>query len=125
MLRRLKFSILHYPLFYSILRQLPLIQIARRSRALGGARIVGDHQNGFVEFAVEPVHEFQYFLSRGFVEIAGGFVGNQDRRIGGDGAGDGNSLLLAAGELARLVMHALGQSDHCERHLGMGAPFFL
>ena len=40
------------------------------------------------------------------VEVAGGLVGQQKRRMIDDGAGDGHALLLAAGERARLVMHA-------------------
>ena len=69
--------------------------------------------------------KFEHFFGRSFVEIAGGLVGDQDRRIGGDGAGDRHSLFLAAGELARIVMHALGQADDAQGHLGMGAPFFF
>jgi len=33
------------------------------------------------------------------VEVAGGFVEDEDLRLGEDGAGDGEALLLAAGEL--------------------------
>ena len=38
------------------------------------------------------------------VEIAGGFVGEDDFGVGDDGAGDGDALLLAAGELVGVVV---------------------
>ena len=43
------------------------------------------------------------------VEVAGGLVGDDERRVGDDGAGDGDALLLAAGEFERIVLHAVGR----------------
>ena len=47
----------------------------------------------------------------GLVEIAGRLVGDQDRRIGRQRAGERDALLLAAGQLRRIVAEPLGQSD--------------
>ena len=40
----------------------------------------------------------------GGVEVAGRLVGQQQARLVGQGAGDGDALLLAAGQLGRLVV---------------------
>ena len=53
----------------------------------------------------------------GRVEIARRFVGQDDRRIVRERAGDGNALLLAARQLRRIVMRAIGQPDLLEQLL--------
>ena len=45
------------------------------------------------------------------VEVAGGLVGEDDLGPAGEGPGDGDALLLAAGELARAVVEAVGEAD--------------
>ena len=45
------------------------------------------------------------------VEIASRLVGDQDRRVWREGAGKRYALLLAAGELGRIVLAALAQAD--------------
>ena len=45
------------------------------------------------------------------VEVAGGLVGEDDRRLAGQGAGHGHALLLAAGELARAVAQPVAEAD--------------
>jgi len=56
------------------------------------------------------------------VEVAGGFVGQQQAGGVGQGAGHGHPLLLAAGELGRLVLHAFGQAQFAQqgRRPGLG-----
>ena len=51
----------------------------------------------------------------GAIEVAGGFVGQDERRPRDDGARDGHALLLAARELARVVLVAVGEADEAER----------
>ena len=58
----------------------------------------------------------------GAVEIAGRLVAEQQRRIGDDGAGDGDALLLAARHLARIVLGPVGEADDAERRLHVLAP---
>jgi hypothetical protein len=48
------------------------------------------------------------------VELAGGLVGEQELGAGGEGAGDGDALLLAAGELARALFRVAGEADDVE-----------
>ena len=49
------------------------------------------------------------------VEVAGRLVGEQQRRIGDDGAGDRDALFLSARELTRVVLVAIAQADDAER----------
>ena len=48
------------------------------------------------------------------VEISRGLVGQDDRGVGDEGAGDGHALALAARELAGLVIRAMGQTHGLE-----------
>ena len=62
----------------------------------GHVGLVGHHQHGDAEIAVEAgqqVHDLERGLA---VEIAGRLVGEQHVGIGDDRAGDGDALLLAA-----------------------------
>ena len=52
------------------------------------------------------------------VEIAGRLVGDQDRRVRRQRAGERDALLLAAGELRRIVVEPLGEPDRGELALG-------
>ena len=45
------------------------------------------------------------------VEVAGGLVGEEERRPVDQRAGDGDALLLAAGELGRAVVEAVAEAD--------------
>ena len=51
------------------------------------------------------------------VEVAGGLVGEQHRRLGHQRAGDGDALLLAAGELGGPVRAAVGEADRARSRL--------
>ena len=58
------------------------------------------------------------------VELAGRLVGEQEGGLIGEGAGDGDALLLAAGEFVRAVLRAVAEADHVEQRpgaLGAGA----
>ena len=52
------------------------------------------------------------------VEVAGGFVGEEDGRVVDERSGDGDPLLFAAGEVARLVAPPITQTDLVESVLG-------
>ena len=73
----------------------------------GAVGVVGDHDDGLAEFLVEPLEEFQDFFGAGRVEVSGVFVVEDDVGVGDDGAGDGDALFLAAGELAGEVVEAV------------------
>ena len=80
------------------------------------ARIVRDHADrraGAVQLAQQIHHRF----AAARVEVAGRLVREQDERLAGDGARDGDALLLTAGELARQVLRAMRHADALERRL--------
>jgi hypothetical protein len=55
-------------------------------------------------------------VTRGMrVEVARGLVRHEERRGVGDGPGDGDALLLAAGQLRRAVMQPLAQPQEREK----------
>src|SRR5208282_94387 len=61
---------------------------------------------------VEEGHDLEAGLG---VKVAGGLIGEDDRRVVDQGAGNGDALALAAGELVGLVHHARFQA-----HIGEG-----
>src|SRR5205814_6522248 len=66
-------------------------------------------------FLVQPLQQREHFGRRLRVEIARGLVGEQQRRVGDDGACDRNPLLLPARELPRVVLLAIAEGDDAER----------
>ncbi len=90
----------------------PLAPAPRRPRSAGApcgrrggeAIVVGHEDEGRPPITLEAKEQVHDLAAGGLVEVAGGLVGHQDRRIGCDGAGDGDALLLAARELCRIVM---------------------
>ena len=73
--------------------------------------------------AVEFFQQAHHFLAGGAVEVAGRFVGEQHGRLHDRGAGDGDALALAAGELVRTVSGAVGEAVVMQRALD--APLAL
>src|SRR3712207_4001869 len=68
----------------------------------GDLAVVGDQDDGDT-VGVQRFEQRQHGLAGGRVEVAGGLVGQQHRRAGDQGAGDGDALLLAAGHLVGAV----------------------
>ena len=90
----------------------------RARRRLG---VVGHHHDRLAELAVQLVHEAQHLLAGRAVEIAGRLVGHHERRVGDQGAGDRDALLLAARQLVGIVIQPVGQAHHLQRRAGVGA----
>ncbi len=59
------------------------------------------------------------------VEVAGGLIGEQDRRIERERAGDGDALPLASGKLVRQMLQAGAELDEFELGGGALADFRL
>ncbi len=78
---------------------------------------VGDEHDG-VALLVEAFEERHDFVAGGGVEVAGRFVGQQNRWIVDQGASYGNTLALTAGELVGLVVHALFEIHLAHGELG-------
>ncbi len=86
---------------------------------VGDFGLMGDEHDG-VAVGVQGVkqgHDFEAGLG---VEVSGGLVGEDDGGPVDQGAGDGHTLALAAGELVGLVVHARFEADIGERFLGAG-----
>ena len=79
---------------------------------------MGDQDHGGALFAIEGEEEVEDGAAGGAVEIAGGFVGEEDRRAKGEGAGEGDALLFAAGELDGVVVEAAVESDAGQEFAG-------
>jgi hypothetical protein len=76
---------------------------------------------GLSQVAQGPDHRLHLDVVQG----RGGFVGQQQRRVVGQRAGDRDPLLLATGQHPRPVSHALGQPEPRKQLLGprpRGAP---
>src|SRR4051794_30305148 len=103
------------PLFQSA-----VVQADGAVHANGEALVVGGDEGGRAVGADE-VEEFgEDALRRGFVEVAGRFVGKDEFGAVGEGAGDGDSLLFATRELAGAVGEALRQAERGEQFGGAG-----
>src|SRR5688572_14888771 len=89
----------------------------------GDFRIVRDEHDGAALSAKIPEKIQDRFAGVG-IEIAGGFVGEDEFGIVDERAGDGDALLLAAGELAGAMFAAVFEADELERFHGAVATFF-
>src|SRR2546427_1174592 len=105
--------------------QFALVQVAYEMGALGGVRVVRHHHDGLLELLVQPLEQRQDLLGGLAIEVTGRLVRHEDRGVGRDGARDGDALLLAAGELARIVAHPVAEADERERRLDVLFPLGL
>ena len=69
------------------------------------------------ELAQEPQHAVDLDV----VEVRGRLVGEEQRRIEREGAGDGDPLLLTTRKIAGPVMHAVLEADLAEHRFGTSA----
>ena len=65
-----------------------------------------DHDDRLLELAVELLEQVEDLAGGGAVEVAGRLVGDEQVGVGDDRPGDRDALLLAAGELAGIVVLA-------------------
>ena len=77
------------------------------------ARNVGfvRHHDDGAALAVQAVEDLDDLLARLGIQVSGRLVGQDDFRIVDQGAGNGDPLLLTAGELKGPVVEAIGQAD--------------
>src|SRR5688500_11496964 len=94
--------------------------------AVGEVAVVGDHADGLAG-GDESLEELEDGFGGARVEVAGRLVGEDERRVVGEGACDGDALLLAAraggGELVGVLHHvdALEEGGGAVAALGHGA----
>ncbi len=80
---------------------------------------MGDEHQRRPALPVQVEHQIDDLRAGRRVEIAGRLVGEQDRRLDHEGAGERHALLLAAGQFGGIVGGAVGKPDL--RQLGPGA----
>ena len=83
---------------------------------LGVARIMSDHADGGA-FTVEFAQQFDHRLAVLGVQVPGGLIRQQNRRLAGQRASHGHTLLLTAGELGRIMLHAVRHPHPFQRLL--------
>ncbi len=92
--------------------------------AAGGAGgdfgIVGDEDEGCTLFLIHLEEEVEDDGAVGGIEVAGGLVGHEDGGAEHEGAGEGDALLFAAGELDGVMITAVGEADVVEEGFGAG-----
>ena len=84
-------------------------------------RVVRDHDDRFASVLAERLQCAEHFLRAARIEIAGRLVGDDERRVGDERAGDGDTLFLSAGQLARQMFCAVAEADNFERSLDLFA----
>ena len=88
----------------------------------GDLLVVGHQDEGDVAGGVEITEDIDDLLAGARVEIAGRLVGHQNGRPVGQRPGNGHPLLLAAGKLTGMMVHAIGQPDSIEQFRGASVP---
>ena len=90
----------------------------------GEAHFVGDHQHGDAGVG-QLLHQFQNLAHHFGVEGAGGLVEQDHVRIHGKGTGNGNALLLAAGQALGVDVGLVGQAHAGQQFVCLGGDGFL
>ena len=75
-----------------------------------------NHYDSLAEILVQAAQHFQHNFGIFRVQIAGGFVREQDFRLIDYGARDGHALLFAAGHFRGLVSEAALETEHFGDH---------
>lgn len=79
---------------------------------------MGDYYHGCAPVPSKDHQQFDEFIPCHPVELARRLVGEYELRVVDKGTGDADALLLAPGELARMMAEAMGQADGGEGCLG-------
>ena len=79
--------------------------------ALHDLRIMGGEEEGGTGSAIELFHHIEESDSRGGVQIRGGFIGQNERRLGDHRASDGDSLLLTTGQIGGAAIFKTSETD--------------
>ena len=79
------------------------------------AHLVGDDDDRYAELPVYVLYQFKDLTCRFRVEGAGGLVAQQNLGVGGERAGNGYALLLAAGELSGIGVCLVGKTDKLKK----------
>ena len=101
-------------------RDPPVPHVDRGIAVVRGFRIVRDHQDGLPQPPVQVAQNLQHGLRILRVEIPGGLVGQQNRRVIHNRPRNRHALLLAAGERIRFVIQPLPDPQQAQHFLEFG-----
>ena len=90
----------------------------------GQGGVVGDDDDGHAGFSSGVLQKTEDGLAGLVVQSAGGLIAEQELGVLCQGSGDGDALLLAAGELTGEILHSVAQThvpEHLLRVQGIGA----
>ena len=90
-------------------------EVVRRDEAA----VVGDDDEGGVALGLQAAEDAVDLVAGAGIELAGGLVGEEQDRVLHEGAGDGDSLLFAAGKLVGAVVEAVAEADGGEQLDGL------
>ena len=82
---------------------------------LGDVGLVRDEHDGDAALDVEPLEDAHHLDAGARIEVAGRLVGKQQRRVVHQRPRDRDALLLAAGQLIRMMAHAVREADRLQR----------
>lgn len=117
----------------AVLLNLAVAKHQQPVRALGSQRqIVSDKQNRSTRCPAQDIQQIENAFLHRHVQRAGGLIGDDHIRAQGNGDGNQHALFHPAGELMRILLHALfgmAQADLCQQgeHLlvALGVGHFL
>ncbi len=89
----------------------------------GGGKAVGHEDDADAGFVAEFAEQGEDVLAVGGVEVAGGFVGEDEAGAVDERTGDGDALHLAAGKLGGKGVGAVGDADALEEGVDAGGTF--
>ena len=110
---------------FPVFQQHSLIQVSSARRMMRRPGIMGNHDDRFSEFLIQPLEEIHDLLSRVSIQVSRGLVGEEECRIGDNGSRNGNPLLLTSGELAGIMLHPVLQADQTQSRLDVIVPLRL
>ena len=90
----------------------------------GKAHFVSDNHHSDV-FGCQVFDDLQDFAGELRIQGRGWLVEEKDVRVHAQGSGDGNSLLLSAGELVGIVVFLVGESHFFQKLSCLGVDFFF
>ena len=92
----------------------PSARNTTRSVNAGRDRVVGHHHDGLPELVDGAAQQREHLGAGAGVEVAGGLVGEDDRRPAGQRPGHRDPLLLTAGELVGPVVEPVAEADRLD-----------
>lgn len=98
---------------YGVVDDLAVFDADDAVGVFGGMGFVSDQYDG-VAFFVQVLEYLHDLYTRFGVQIAGRFVGEDDRGIVDEGAGDGYALLFSAGYLIGVIVQSMAESDRLQ-----------